>query len=123
MAIFVWHPYVLIDRAFTALPLYYGGKVAYPHLKRIIDNNVLLILGVVSIVYIWQFSFPYTLVEMSAYMNGIYYPLYLLLTFLAFVPLLYISNKLQNWKWMAKYGTKTLSKLVLHSLMLYTCAQ
>lgn len=75
-----------------------------------------------SIIYMWFFTFPYTLVEMTPGIKGLYYPLYLLMTFLSFVPLLWVSKRLENWKWMANYGTKTLGILVLHPLMLHTSA-
>lgn len=118
----LFHPYVLVDRVLTAIPLYYAGKLIYPHLGKIINNKVLAVIGMACIIYMWQNPFPYTMVEMSIGVNGLYYPIYLLMTFLAFAPCLYISKKLDNWKWMANYGTKTLGTLVLHPLMLHTCA-
>lgn len=118
----LYHPYVLIDRVLTALPLYCGGKLAYPYLSKLIENKLLIGLGVLCLIYIWQFDYPYTLVELSLSTNGWYYPLYLGMTFAAFIPCLYIATILQNWQWMANYGTKTLGTLVLHPLMLHTCA-
>lgn len=116
------HPYAWIDKVLTALPLYYAGKLLYPHLNQVIENKTLNIIGLACIIYIWLQPFPYTLVEMSIDMDGLLYPAYLMMTFMAFVPCLYASKKLQSWKWMANYGTKTLGTLVLHPLMLHTCA-
>lgn len=118
----VLHPYIWIDRILTALPIYYAGKLMYPYLDNISKNKTLLICGGGSLLYMWLFSFPSTLVEMSVGMNGLYYPVYLFITFMSFVPFLFISKKLENWKWMANYGTKTLGTLVFHPLLLHTCA-
>lgn len=89
----IFHSYVLVDRVLTALLLYYAGKLLYPHLGKLIDNKILAFIGVFCILYLWQYSFPYTMVETSVGMNGVYYPIYLLMSFLAFFPCLYVSKK------------------------------
>lgn len=113
---------LLFDEGCAALPLYVTGKLAYPYLRKVIENKGLLLVGIIALcLYLWHLV-SFTIVPQS---NGDFAPYYLValgLMFLCFVPFLFISEKLQNQKWLASFGQHSLGIMLLHAPMCHTAA-
>lgn len=113
---------LLFDEGCAALPLYITGKLAYPYLRKITENKGLFVAGVIALcLYLWHLV-SFTIVPQS---NGDFAPYYLValgLMFLCFVPFLFISEKLQNQKWLASFGQHSLGIMLLHAPMCHTAA-
>ena len=113
---------LLFDEGCAALPLYVTGKLAYPYLRKIMENKGLLVAGVIALcLYLWHLV-SFTIVPQS---NGNFTPYYLAalgLMLLCFVPILFISEKLQNPKWLVSLGQHSLGIMLLHAPMCHTAA-
>ena len=113
---------LLFDEGCAALPLYVTGKLAYPYLRKIMENKGLLVAGVIALcLYLWHLV-SFTIVPQS---NGNFAPYYLValgLMLLCFVPFLFISEKLHNQKWLVSLGQHSLGIMLLHAPMCHTAA-
>ena len=113
---------LLLDEGCAALPLYVTGKLSYPYLRKIMENKGLLVAGVIALcLYLWHLV-SFTIVPQS---NGNFAPYYLValgLMLLCFVPFLFISEKLQNQKWLVSLGQHSLGIMLLHAPMCHTAA-
>ena len=113
---------LLFDEGCAALPLYITGKLAYPYLRKITENKGLFVAGVIALcLYLWHLV-SFTIVPQS---NGNVTPYYLAalgLMLLCFVPILFISEKLQNQKWLVSLGQHSLGIMLLHAPMCHTAA-
>lgn len=113
---------LLFDEGCAALPFYVTGKLAYPYLREIMENKGLLVAGVIALcLYLWHLV-SFMIVPQS---NGNFTPYYLValgLMLLCFVPFLFISEKLQNQKWLVSLGQHSLGIMLLHAPMCHTAA-
>lgn len=113
---------LLFDEGCAALPLYVTGKLAYPYLRKIMENKGLLVAGIIALcLYLWHLV-SFMIVPQS---NGNFTPYYLValgLMLLCFVPFLFISEKLQNQKWLVSLGQHSLGIMLLHAPMCHTAA-
>ena len=113
---------LLLDEGCAALPLYVTGKLSYPYLREIMENKGLLVAGVIALcLYLWHLV-SFTIVPQS---NGNFTPYYLValgLMLLCFVPFLFMSEKLQNQKWLVSLGQHSLGIMLLHAPMCHTAA-
>ena len=113
---------LLVDEGIGALPFYYAGKMVYPYIKTNWEViKWLAIIGLSCILLMPMSWFPWVLISYSE-KSPLLYPAFFLMTICSFASLLWVSKKLEKQKWLAKYGTQTLGILVLHPLMLHTCA-
>lgn len=113
---------LLFDEGCAALPFYVTGKLAYPYLREIMENKGLLVAGIIALcLYLWHLV-SFMIVPQS---NGNFTPYYLValgLMLLCFVPFLFISEKLQNQKWLVSLGQHSLGIMLLHAPMCHTAA-
>ena len=113
---------LLFDEGCAALPLYVTGKLAYPYLRKIMENKGLLVAGIIALcLYLWHLV-SFMIVPQS---NGNFSPYYLValgLMLLCFVPFLFISEKLQSQKWLVSLGQHSLGIMLLHAPMCHTAA-
>lgn len=113
---------LLFDEGCAALPFYVTGKLAYPYLREIMENKGLLVAGIITLcLYLWHLV-SFMIVPQS---NGNFAPYYLValgLMLLCFVPFLFISEKLQNQKWLVSLGQHSLGIMLLHAPMCHTAA-
>lgn len=113
---------LLFDEGCAALPLYVTGKLAYPYLREKMENKGLLVAGIIALcLYLW-YLVSFMIVPHS---NGNFTPYYLValgLMLLCFVPFLFISEKLQNQKWLVSLGQHSLGIMLLHAPMCHTAA-
>lgn len=113
---------LLLDEGCAALPFYVTGKLAYPYLREIMENKGLLVAGIIALcLYLWHLV-SFMIVPQS---NGNFAPNYLValgLMLLCFVPFLFISEKLQNQKWLVSLGQHSLGIMLLHAPMCHTAA-
>ena len=113
---------LLLDEGSAALPLYVTGKLSYPNLREIMENKGLLVAGIIALcLYLWHLV-SFMIVPQS---NGNFTPSYLValgLMLLCFVPFLFISEKLQNQKWLVSLGQHSLGIMLLHAPMCHTAA-
>ena len=113
---------LLFDEGCAALPFYVTGKLAYPYLREIMENKGLLVAGIIALcLYLWLLV-SFMIVPQS---NGNFAPYYLValgLMLLCFVPFLFISEKLQNQKWLVSLGQHSLGIMLLHAPMCHTAA-
>lgn len=113
---------LLFDEGCAALPFYVIGKLAYPYLREIMENKGLLVAGIIALcLYLWLLV-SFMIVPQS---NGNFAPYYLValgLMLLCFVPFLFISEKLQNQKWLVSLGQHSLGIMLLHAPMCHTAA-
>ena len=113
---------LLFDEGCAALPFYVTGKLAYPYLREIMENKGLLVAGIIALcLYLWHLV-SFMIVPQS---NGNFAPNYLValgLMLLCFVPFLFISEKLQNQKWLVSLGQHSLGIMLLHAPMCHTAA-
>lgn len=113
---------LLYDEGCAALPLYVTGKLAYPYLRKIMENKGLLVAGIIALcLYLWHLV-SFMIVPQS---NGNFTPYYLValgLMLLCFVPFLFISEKLHNQKWLVSLGQHSLGIMLLHAPMCHTAA-
>lgn len=113
---------LLYDEGCAALPLYVTGKLAYPNLRKIMENKKLFVVSIIALcLYLWHLV-SFTIVPQS---NGNFTPCYLAalgLMLLCFIPFLVISEKLQNQKWLVSLGQHSLGIMLLHALMCHTAA-
>lgn len=113
---------LLFDEGCAALPLYVTGKLVYPYLREIMENKGLLVAGIIALcLYLWHLV-SFMIVPLS---NGNFAPYYLValgLMLLCFVPFLFISEKLQNQKWLVSLGQHSLGIMLLHAPMCHTAA-
>lgn len=113
---------LLLDEGSAALPLYVTGKLSYPNLREIMENKGLLVAGIIALcLYLWHLV-SFMIVPQS---NGNFTPYYLValgLMLLCFVPFLFISEKLQNQKWLVSLGQHSLGIMLLHAPMCHTAA-
>ena len=113
---------LLLDEGIAALPFYYAGKVAYPFIKS--NWNSIKWVGIIGIGCMLLMPmkwFPWVLVS-YANKSPLLYPVFFLMTVCSFASILWIARILKCQKWLANFGTQTLGILVLHPLMLHTCA-
>lgn len=113
---------LLLDEGLSALPLYYAGKRLYPHIKTMISNRLIILLGVLSFVTVSFHQYPYVLVPMRQDGGMCWYPIYIIIAIMSFFFFLYISNVLRNVKWLSKYGQHTYGILLTHCIFLHTFA-
>lgn len=113
---------LLFDEGCAALPLYVTGKFVYPYLREIIENKKMFVASIIALcLYLWHLV-SFTIVPQS---NGNFTPYYLValgLMLLCFVPFLFISEKLQNQKWLVSLGQHSLGIMLLHAPMCHTAA-
>lgn len=113
---------LLIDEGIGALPFYYAGKISYPYIKSHINQSWwLALLGLACIILMPMDWYPWVFVsytEKTAYL----YPCLFMMTACSFMTVLWLSKKLESQKWLAIFGQQTLGILVLHPLLLHTCA-
>ena len=91
---------LLYDEGCAALPLYVTGKLAYPYLRKIMENKGLLVAGIIALcLYLWHLV-SFMIVPQS---NGNFTPYYLValgLMLLCFVPFcLYLRNYIIRSGW------------------------
>lgn len=113
---------LLLDEGIAAIPFYYAGKIIYPYLNS--NWNVLKWVGIVGMGFIMLMPmkwFPWVFVPYTGDLP-LLYPVFCLMTICSFVTFLWIGKKLENQKWLVRYGTQTLGILVIHPLLLHTCA-
>ena len=114
---------LLLDEGLAALPFYYLGFILYPYINRTRGGHVVLvILGIICIMLMPMDWFPFLVVPWVVDGRIFMYPVYFIMILLSFFPILWISNKLAKVTWLANFGKQTLGILVLHPLMLHTCA-
>lgn len=113
---------LLLDEGIAALPFYYAGFACYPYLKKHIKCLRWPALLGIACIFIMQMNwFPILLVPYSN--KPIYlYPIFFLMTLLSFMTILWLGHLLQHQEWLAKFGRQTLGILVIHPLLLHTCA-
>ena len=112
---------LLLDEGIAAIPFYYFGKLAYPFINKRWDMvKWLAFIGVVCVLLMQMPFFPSVFVPYASH-SILYYPLFYAMTICSFATLLFISKKLEQQKWLSKFGTQSLGILVLHPLMLHTC--
>lgn len=113
---------LLFDEGCAALPLYVTGKFVYPYLREIMENKKLFVASIIALcLYLWHLV-SFTIVPQS---NGNFTPYYLValgLMLLCFVPFLFISEKLQDQKWLVSLGQHSLGIMLLHAPMCHTAA-
>lgn len=112
----------LIDEGIAAIPFYYAGRVCYPIIKK--HWNIVgwcAAIGVVCMMLMRSSWFPYVLVPYSN-QPALLYPVFFLMTICSFTTVLWISKKAESLTWLANFGKQTMGILVLHPLMLHTCA-
>ena len=113
----------LLDEGIAAIPFYYLGFVLYPYINRSKGGHIILVLlGIISILLMPMSWFPWVLVPWVVKESILMYPIYFAMTILSFFPILWLSNRMTKFTWLANYGKQTLGILVLHPLMLHTCA-
>ena len=113
----------LLDEGLAALPFYYLGFILYPYIKKTKGGHVIFaILGMICILLMPMNWFPYLVVPWVISGSIFLYPVYFGMTILSFFPILWFANRITNAAWLANYGKQTLGILVLHPLMLHTCA-
>lgn len=113
----------LLDEGLAALPFYYLGFILYPYIDRTKGGHIILaILGMICILLMPMKWFPYVLVPWVVNGPILMYPIYFGMTVLSFFPILWLTNRITKATWLANYGKQTLGILVLHPLMLHTCA-
>lgn len=113
---------LLIDEGIAALPFYFAGKVVYPYIKS--NWEVIkwfAIIGFCCILTMPMAWFPWVFIS-YAKDSPLLYPVFYLMAICSFATIIWVSKKLEKQKWLANYGTQTLGILVLHPLMLHTCA-
>ena len=114
---------LLMDEGVAALPFYYLGNLLYPYVKRNCGRlSLLAFLGLLCLCLMPMSWFPFVLVPWGGGLPIFLYPICLVMTVLSFFPVLWLSNRLVSQTWLANYGTQTLGILLLHPLMLHTCA-
>ncbi|MBO5613029.1 MAG: acyltransferase [Prevotella sp.] len=111
-----------IDEGVSALVFYYIGKMVHPSMEKILSYNSLIIGGGICLMLMSCCWFPYELVNLSVSHPMYLYPVYLAMSFLSFITVMWICKKIENWAWLSKYGQQTLGILVLHPIMLHTIA-
>ena len=115
---------VLVDEGIAAIPFYYLGKVIYPYLRRIrnFELTMLALLGLACMIAMRGNWFPCTLVPIDIDYHVMMYPVFFITTSLSFATIIWVSRKLANISFLADYGTQSLGILVIHPLLLHTCA-
>ena len=113
---------LLIDEGIAAVPFYYAGKAAYHYIKSNGDAiKLMAIIGVCCLLLMPMDWFPWVFIS-YAQKSPFLYPVFFLMTICSFATILWVSKKLEKQKWLADFGTQTLGILVLHPIMLHTCA-
>ena len=113
---------LLFDEGIAALPFYYAGFVCYPLIKKHLTYlKWPALFGIASIFLMQMNWFPALLVPYS-YRSIVMYPVFFLMTWLSFMTILWLGQLLQHQEWLAKFGRQTLGILVIHPLLLHTCA-
>lgn len=113
---------LLLDEGCAALPFYAVGKYAYPHIRKLLANKLLLLAGTIALLVCSCKVCSFTIVPQA---NGLYAPFYLgalLAVVLSFIPFIYLSGKLQGQKWLNRLGQHSLGIMLLHSPMCHTVA-
>lgn len=113
---------LLLDEGMAAFPLYYTGKLLYPHIRSLYCNKWFVILGLIALtVFLMHFAY-YTIVPLG---NGCYSPCYILailFIMLVFIPVLLLSEKMKTSKVLQNLGTHSLGIMLLHAPMCHTAA-
>ena len=112
---------MLIDEGMDALPLYYAGKLLFPHLRNIMNKLLVNIIGLGVFVVFMTTHYYYNVGPG----NGLYNPCYLLAILGAmsiFIPILNISEKLRKIKFLAVLGERSLEIMLIHTLICHTFA-
>lgn len=116
---------LLLSEGLAALPFYYLGRQIYPYLNKNIEGGgVLMLVGLAGVVCLFLMLhpwFPMLLVPWGS-RSVLLYPVCFMMTVLSFFPFLWMANKLKSQQWLANYGKQTLGILVIHPLILHTCA-
>lgn len=113
---------LLLDEGIAAIPFYYAGKICYPLINKYWKITCwLAVIGVICIVLMPMNWFPWVLVSYTEHPSYMY-PVFFLMIICSFATFLWISKKLESQRWLANFGKQTLGILVLHPLMLHTCA-
>lgn len=113
---------LLLDEGIAAIPFYYAGKVAYPYFKSNWDIiKWMAIIGLFCLILMPMYWFPWVLVPYVKE-SPLLYPVFFTMSIFTFTTFLWISKKLESQRWLANFGKQTLGILVLHPLMLHTCA-
>lgn len=113
---------LLLDEGIAALPFYYAGFVCYPLIKKHLAYlKWPALLGMFCIILMQMNWFPTVLVPYSD-KPIIMYPVFFLMTLQSFMTILWLGHLLQHQEWLAKFGRQTLGVLVIHPLLLHTCA-
>ncbi len=113
---------LLLDEGLTALPFYYLGRVFYPCMKNGWKHErYCAAVGFVCMLLMLCDWFPHLMVPCSSDSIAMY-PVLFVMTVFSFASVLWLSKKMTSQKWLANYGTQTLGILVLHPIMLHTCA-
>ena len=113
---------LLLDEGIAALPFYYAGFVCYPYIKKYLTYlKWPALFGMVCIILMQMNWFPILLVPYSD-KPIVMYPVFFLMTLLSFMTILWLGYILQHQEWLAKFGRQTLGVLVIHPLLLHTCA-
>lgn len=112
---------LLLDEGFGAIPFYLAGKLFYSTICN--NTNMLKRIAFVGIPCMFLMGckwFPRVFVP---YHNNIFlYPLFFIMLVCTFSSVLWISKIMESQQWLVKYGRQTLGILVIHPLLLHTCA-
>lgn len=111
----------LLDEGMAALPFYFAGKIFYPHIKDIIRNKSLIIIGLFILCLMPCRWFPYVLIVMGNHPFFLYIPFYIAIL-LSFVPVLSLCTFLGRHTWLAKVGRESLGIMVIHPILLHSSA-
>ena len=112
---------MLIDEGMDALPLYYAGKLLFPHLRNIMNKLLVNIIGLGVLVVFMTTHYYYNVGPG----NGLYYPYYLLAimgAILVFISILTLSKMLGNVKPLIALGERTLEVMLIHTLICHVTA-
>ena len=111
-----------IDEGVSALAFYYIGKMVHPSMEKMLSYKSLVLGGGICLMLMSCSWFPCAIINLIKGFPMMCYPLYLAMTLISFVTILWICKKIENWEWLSKYGQQTLGILVLHPIMLHTVA-
>lgn len=112
----------LLDEGIAALPFYYAGMITYPYIVKLKPQlGWLAFVGFICILMMHTAWFPLVLIPYTIQAAS-WYPLFFIMLLFSFCTMLWLGILLSSQKWLTSFGKQTLGILVLHPLMLHTCA-
>ena len=112
---------LLIDEGMAALPIYYIGKLVFPHIGILMKKWAGNIIGICVFVVFMTTHYYYNVGPGE----GLYYPYYLLAVMgaiMVFIPILTFSEILGNVKPLLALGERTLEVMLIHTLICHVIA-